>query len=610
MRFSMIGECNHFGSSHFIKLMGLFTLVICVITGTTISAYAQTCYSGTQSVPVSNAQYTVQNDEWNSSAFECINVNTAATSFTVAQSNLSHLTTSDGNPDHPSGYPSIYKGCHWTTANCTQNSGLPLQISNISAATSNWSPQLSQTSTDKFDVAYDIWFNKEQSMPTQPDGAELMIWLNSQNGPHPAGMQVASSVNIGGATFDVWFGVTGWNVVSYVLTGSGTPAISQAGTTNLDIWPFISDAMSRGYIQSAWWLMSIEAGFEIWDGGQGLTTNSFSASVFPGSNPPGSNPPPPLSSATLSIWWPSDGSVLSGTQPFKARLDNVSLSSYNMYWSVDSGQLNLMSDNSNGGDHKEASVDLSGWTWRDAGTNWGPFSVNFIAKDLSGNTVQQKAVTIYVTKALTGSTLSIWWPTNGGVLSGVQPFKARLDNVTLSSYNMYWSVDGGQLNFMSNNSTGGDHKEASVDLSGWTWRDAGTNWGPFSVTFTAQDPSGATIKTQTTTIYVSKATPTVSLTIWWPTDGSVLSGTQPFKARLENMSLSSYRMYWSVDGGQVNLMSDNTVGGDHKEASVDLSGWTWRDAGTYWGPFSVSFTGQDLSGSTIQQKAITIYVSK
>jgi hypothetical protein len=90
--------------------------------------------------------------------------------------------------------------------------------------------------------------------------------------------------------------------------------------------------------------------------------------------------------------------LLSGTQPFKARLDNVVLSPYNMYWSVDGGQPNLMSDNSNGGDHKEVSVDLSGWTWRDAGDCWGPFSVNFIAKDLSGNLIQQKAVSIYVIK--------------------------------------------------------------------------------------------------------------------------------------------------------------------------------------------------------------------
>jgi hypothetical protein len=595
-----------------IRLLAVSSFAFCFSYLAAIPAHAQTCYSQMQSVAVSNHEYTVQNDEWNSTVSECITVDTTATSFTVAQSSLSHLTTTDGNPDHPSGYPSIYKGCHWTTNNCTSGSGMPIQVSSIATVTSSWIPQLSQSSADKFDVAYDIWFNKEQFQSTQPDGAELMIWLNSQNGPHPAGECVAPCVpvNIGGATFQVWFGSGSWNVVSYVLTGSGTPAISQAGTTDLDIWPFIADAMSRGYIQSGWWLMSIEAGFEIWDGGTGLQTNSFSAAVTSGTNPPSSTPPPPPPSATLSIWWPTDASVLSGTQPFKARLDNVALSSYTMYWSVDGGQLNAMPDNTNGGDHKEATVDLSGWTWRDAGTKWGPFSVNFIAKDLSGNTVQQKAVSVYVTKTSSGSTLSIWWPTNNSILSGVQPFKARVDNMTLSSYKIYWSVDGGQLNLMSDNMTGGDHKEASVDLSGWNWRDAGANWGPFSVTFTAQDLSGTTIKTQTTTIYVSKAAPTVSLSIWWPTNGLVISGIQPFKVRLENMTLSSYRMYWSVDGGQFNLMSDNSVGGDHKEASVDLSGWTWRDAGTKWGPFSVNFIGQDLSGNTIQQQAITIYVSK
>lgn len=149
----------------------------------------------------------------------------------------------------------------------------------------------------------------------------------------------------------------------------------------------------------------------------------------------------------LTVWWPTDGSTQSGTQPFKARLENVALNSYNMYWNVDDGQLNLMSDNTVGGDHKEASVDLSGWNWRDAGDRFGPFSVNFIAKDLSGTLIQQKAITIYVAKP----TLSIWWPTDGSTQSGTQPFKARLENMSLSSYAMYWSVDGGQLNLMTDN---------------------------------------------------------------------------------------------------------------------------------------------------------------
>jgi hypothetical protein len=173
----------------------------------------------------------------------------------------------------------------------------------------------------------------------------------------------------------------------------------------------------------------------------------------------------------------------------------------------------------------------------------------------------------------------------------------------LTCYQMFWAVDGGQNNLMSDNSTGGDHKEASVDLSGWNWRDAGDRFGPFSLNFIAQDSSGALIQQKAITIYVAKPT----LSIWWPTDGSVLSGTQPFKARLENMTLSSYQMYWSVDGGQLNLMADNV---DHKEAQVDLTGWTWRDAGANYGPFAVTFTAKNLSGTVLQQNTINIYRAK
>ena len=349
----------------------------------------------------------------------------------------------------------------------------------------------------------------------------------------------------------------------------------------------------------------------MWDGGTNLRTDSFSFDATPGTNSGAGGGSTDLKSATESIWWPTDGSTLSGTQPFKARLDGIALSAYRMVWSVDGGQPNSMSDSTAGGDHKEASVDLSGWTWRDAGDRWGPFSVNFIVQDLNGTTVQQKAVNIYVAKAVSNMTLSIWWPTDGSLLSGTQPFKARLDNVALGSYNMYWSVDGGQLNLMSGNSNGGDHKETSVDLSGWNWRDAGDRWGPFSVNFIAKDLSGNLIQQKAVSIYVIKTSlSSATLSVWWPTDGSVLSGTQPFKARLDNIALSSYRMYWSVDGGQLNLMSDNTSGGDHKEASVDLTGWTWRDNGSTYGPFSVTFTAQDLSGYPVKSTTISIYRAK
>jgi len=57
--------------------------------------------------------------------------------------------------------------------------------------------------------------------------------------------------------------------VSYVLS---SPSSS---VTNLDLAPLSADAVSRGYLPTSWWLIDIEAGFEPWQGGQGLAITSF-----------------------------------------------------------------------------------------------------------------------------------------------------------------------------------------------------------------------------------------------------------------------------------------------------------------------------------------------
>jgi hypothetical protein len=469
-----------------------------------VVANAQTQRCGMDSpvlVTIGSDQYYVENNEFNGrGAQECISIGNTDSIFKVIQSAIANP------PDAVGAYPSIFRGCH-PQGLCTPNGGapLPLPVNSIGTATSNWSTAGPNSAADLYDKAYDLWFNDPN---TNGQKAELMIWL-AWNGEQPAGSAPDPvQFTTQNATFEVWLDPPNlnhsWYIISFRLLNSGVPSISRMSVTNLDLKPFINEGVRRGFILTSWNLVSVEAGFELWNGGAGLATTGFSFNATSGPNNPGGGTTD-LSSATESIWWPTDGTTLSGTQPFKARLDGIALSAYRMFWSVDGGQLNSMSDSTAGGDHKEASVDLSGWTWRDAGDRWGPFSVSFIAKDLSGNLIQQKAVTIYVIKtSLSSATLSIWWPTDGSVLSGTQPFKARLDNIALSSYRMYWSVDGRQLNLMSDNTTGGDHKEASVDLTGWTWRDNGTTYGPFSVTFTAQDLSGFPVKSTAITIYRAK----------------------------------------------------------------------------------------------------------
>ena len=110
----------------------------------------------------------------------------------------------------------------------------------------------------------------------------------------------------------------------------------------------------------------------------------------------------PATAMDLQIWWPApDRITLSGVQPFKALIVGVQPNSYTMTWQVDSGQSNAMYDVQDPSnvyaDHKEAMVDLRGWKWR-GGLNgvYGPFIIAFVARDLSGNVIGQKQMTLFV----------------------------------------------------------------------------------------------------------------------------------------------------------------------------------------------------------------------
>jgi hypothetical protein len=238
-----------------------------------------------QNTPVAGGVYTVQNNEWGSGASECITTDGSA-DFTVANSAIDNATNGA-----PGGYPSIYQGCHW--GNCTSGglSGNPVQVSNLTTGkvTTSWSTTQPGGSND-YDVAYDIWFNQTPATTGQPNCTELMVWLN-HNGPvQPFGSEVATGVTVGGRGYNVWEGSQGsFDTVSYTMT---TPSTS---VSNLDLAPLAQDAVSRGYLSSSCYLIDVEAGFELWQGGAGLATNSFALNIN------GSGPTPPSCSAAYSV---------------------------------------------------------------------------------------------------------------------------------------------------------------------------------------------------------------------------------------------------------------------------------------------------------------------
>jgi cellulose 1,4-beta-cellobiosidase len=239
-----------------------------------------TTLCNSQTAPVDGGAYAVENNEWGSGARECITADGNA-GFTVANSSMANVPNGA-----PGGYPAIYKGCHWGA--CTPGSGFPIKVSDIHAGTvtTSWSTSQPRGSND-YDVAYDIWFNQTPTASGQPNGTEMMIWLN-HNGPvQPYGTRVASNVSIGGRGYNVWFGRQGWNTLSYTMT-TGTTSVSK-----LDLQALVADAVSRGYLSRSWYLIDMEAGFELWHGGAGLATKSFSVNVAPGTPSPGPTTPVP-----------------------------------------------------------------------------------------------------------------------------------------------------------------------------------------------------------------------------------------------------------------------------------------------------------------------------
>ncbi|HEY2080527.1 MAG TPA: hypothetical protein VGH53_29720 [Streptosporangiaceae bacterium] len=222
--------------------------------------------------PVGHGAYVVQNDEWNSTAPECITTN-GSPQFTVASSSIYEPASRD-----PGGYPSIFSGC--SAGVCTAGNKMPIRVRDLrpGMVTSSWTTV--QPQSGAYDVAYDIWFNRTPSTSGPPDGAELMIWLAHRGGSQiaPGGDPVAH-VTIGGRAYTIWL----WSgsprsgqphgQVSYVMDRS---ALS---VQDLDLSAIIADAARRKYIAGSSYLLNVQAGFELWQGGAGLEAKSFTIYV-------------------------------------------------------------------------------------------------------------------------------------------------------------------------------------------------------------------------------------------------------------------------------------------------------------------------------------------
>ncbi|CAL9536741.1 Endoglucanase S [Streptomyces sp. enrichment culture] len=166
-------------------------------------------------------------------------------------------------------FTSAVLGWHWGwQSDATE---LPVRLSDNRSVRTSWRYAVSPD-PGTMNVAYDLWLHDRvaEDWEDQPTD-EVMIWTYRSGGAGPLGRKTGT-VNIGGATWDLYQGDIGWKVHSFVRTSNTT-------SVDLDLNDFLRALQQRGSVSPAKYLSSVQAGTEVFTGAGRLDTSAYSVDV-------------------------------------------------------------------------------------------------------------------------------------------------------------------------------------------------------------------------------------------------------------------------------------------------------------------------------------------
>ena len=207
-----------------------------------------------------NRTYLVNNDNFVGYG-ECLTGISTAPAFRVAVSRAAATTDSDS-------YPDIFTGCSW--GRCSPGAKLPARLSRVGNPVTTFDTR--ENAAGSWAAGYDLWFDPRPIRNGQAS-TEMMIWLNGKNVYNPAG-HGWPVVRIDGALWyvETWITGNGKQTWRYVQFRKYTP---RWNVTGLSLKPFFQYLEREGWVTPSWYLLNIEAGFEIWTGGAGLAATAF-----------------------------------------------------------------------------------------------------------------------------------------------------------------------------------------------------------------------------------------------------------------------------------------------------------------------------------------------
>jgi len=179
-----------------------------------------------------------------------------------------------------------------------------------------------------------------------------------------------------------------------------------------------------------------------------------------------------------------------------------------------------------------------------------------------------------------------WTPTSTGV-----------HTIKVGVFNANWS----ELKHWNNNA-----KTFTVVSQNQTTPTPTINPSPSATTAPTATPKPSITPTATPSQTPTIQPANIQVEIWWPVDGVIINGTQPFKAKLNDRSLDQYKMYWQVDSGTLNEMYNSNQDSPHKESYADVNPWNWRGNG----PYKINFVARDNSNNSLSQKEISITIAR
>jgi xyloglucan-specific endo-beta-1,4-glucanase len=149
------------------------------------------------------------------------------------------------------------------------SSGLPAQLSAIKSIPSTWKYTLTNSVSNGYDVAYDLWVNTSKTGSDTP--TEVMIWTNASFAQD--GINVGT-YTAGGVTYTLY------QTLPAEYSWTNHPVYSFCANTQLtsfgaDLHGFLWHLVDAGYISSSQYLTSVDAGIEVRNGTGSMTTSEY-----------------------------------------------------------------------------------------------------------------------------------------------------------------------------------------------------------------------------------------------------------------------------------------------------------------------------------------------